>query len=78
MQEESIVREIEITDGNQVHKASYFVEFDVLHASIGDKVISLAMGVEKSEEAVRRLLVGHTQTKAWRERMAETWRRRLD
>ena len=74
MQEEGIIREIEISDGSKTHKASYFVEHGVLHASVGDKVVRLAVGAHASEEAVRRLLLGHIQTKAWRQRMAERWR----
>jgi hypothetical protein len=74
MQEESIVREIEISDGRQIHKASYFVESGVLHARIGEKTVSLAVfGGETSDEAVRRLLLGQVQTRAWRQRMAARW-----
>ncbi|QDZ11590.1 hypothetical protein [Devosia ginsengisoli] len=73
MQEESIVRDIEISDGRQVHKASYYVENGMLHARIGGKMISLVTGAETSDEAVRRLLSGHIQTKAWRQRLAERW-----
>lgn len=75
MQEESIVRELEVSDGSQAHKATYYVENSVLHARIGEKMISLTIAGEASDEAVRRLLVGHMQTKAWRQRFAEKWRR---
>ena len=75
---ESIVRDIEISVGQQVHKASYFVELGVLHANIGDKVIRLSVGTDTSDEAVRRLLIGHIQTKEWRRRMSEKWTKRPD
>ncbi|MCR6671999.1 hypothetical protein [Devosia ginsengisoli] len=77
MQEKSIVRELEVSDGLEAHKASYYVENGVLHAWIGEKMISLTMGVDASDEAVRRLLVGHIQTKAWRQRFADRWAGRL-
>lgn len=76
--QESVVRDIEISDGDQVHKASYFVELGMLHANIGDRLIRLSVGVDTSDEAVRRLLLGHIQTKEWRRRMAEKWTRRPD
>lgn len=73
MQEESIVREVEVSDGSQTHNARYYVERGVLHARIGDRMISLAVGTQTSDEAVRRLLAGHIQTRAWRRRLAARW-----
>lgn len=73
MQEESIVREVEISDGSQTYSARYYVERGVLHARIGDRMISLTVGAQTSDEAVRRLLAGHIQTKTWRKRLAARW-----
>ena len=53
MQEESIVRDIEISDGRQVHKASYYVENGMLHARIGGKMISLGTGAETARVVER-------------------------
>ena len=76
--QESIVRDIDLSDGEQVYRASYFIEFGVLHANIGGKVIRISAGTDPSDEAVRRLLLGHIQTRAGRRRMSEKWTKRPD
>ena len=76
--QESIVRDLEISDGEQVHKASYFVELGMLHANIGGKIIRMSVGADTSDEAVRRLLLGHIQTREWRRRMSQKWIKRTD
>lgn len=75
MRQESVVQEVAIVDGGEIHKASYFVENGILHANVGGKIIRLHVDADQSEETVRRLLLGHVQTKAWRQRMAERWRK---
>ncbi|MDB5527417.1 MAG: hypothetical protein JWR51_520 [Devosia sp.] len=75
MDEENIVRDLEVSDSTRTLKASYFVEHGVLHASIEGRVFRLPVGDDTSADAVHRLLVGNLQTRAWRKRMATHWRR---
>ncbi|MNW15541.1 hypothetical protein D3C71_2140760 [compost metagenome] len=50
----------------------------MLHANIGGKVIRMSVGTDTSDEAVRRLLLGHIQTREWRRRMSQKWIKRTD
>lgn len=76
MRQENVVQEVAIVDGGKTHKASYFVEYGILHANLGGRIVRLSIDTDQSEETVRRLLLGHIQTKAWKQRMAERWTKR--
>ncbi|MHA6692729.1 hypothetical protein [Devosia sp. A449] len=71
MQEEHIVRDLEVLDGSRTIKATYFVETGTIHARIDGRTLMLSVGVDTPEDTVRRLVLGQIQTRHWRERVAE-------
>jgi 2-polyprenyl-6-methoxyphenol hydroxylase-like FAD-dependent oxidoreductase len=76
MQDEHIVRDLQVLDGERTVKARYFVESGMIHANIDGRTMRLPVGADGSEETVRRLVLGQIQVRTWRDRMLERWRRR--
>ncbi len=70
MQDEHIVRDLHVTDGERSIKASYFVEAGVIHAHFDGRTLMLPVGSDNTQDAVRRLLLGHLKIEGWRERFA--------
>ena len=75
MQNEHIVRDMEVSDGGRHYKASYFVEHGILHTNIDGRMLSMPVGSDDPEQAVKRLLLGHAQMKTWRQRFRDRWSR---
>jgi hypothetical protein len=73
MQDEYIVRDLSISDGSCIIKASYFVEAGILHASVDGRNLISPVGDDGSKETVRRLIAGRIQTRKWRERATAHW-----
>ncbi|MHA6693001.1 hypothetical protein [Devosia sp. A449] len=71
MQDEHIVRDLQVVDGGQTIKATYFIEAGTIHARIEGRSLVLPVGADTSEDTVRRLVLGQIQTRHWRERLAE-------
>jgi hypothetical protein len=73
MRDENIVRDLYVSDGDRAIKATYFVEAGILHASIEGRRLVLPVCADGSEETIRRLVIGQTHLRNWRERTAERW-----
>lgn len=56
MQQEHVVRSIEIAIGDRVHKGSYYIERGMIHASVGGRTIRCRAGDDDSDEAMQTLL----------------------
>jgi len=56
---EGVVRSVEIELDGEVHRASYFVEYNVIHASIGERVVAAPVAMAPAAETVKALLLGH-------------------
>ncbi len=76
MQDEHIVRDLQVLDRGRIIKASYFVESGMIHANIDGRIMRLPAGADGSEETVRRLVLGQLHLRTWRERILDRWRRR--
>lgn len=76
MQDENIVRDLQVLHGNRTVKASYFVEAGMIHANIDGRTLRLPIAADGSEETVRRLVLGQIHLRTWRERVLDHWRRR--
>jgi hypothetical protein len=67
MQNEKIVRDLYVSDGNRTIKASYFVVSGIVHAHIDRRILTLPVGSDGSEDGLRRLVIGQTHMRNWRE-----------
>lgn len=53
MQNEYIVRDLYVSDGNRTIKASYFVDSGSIHARVNGRNLTLPVGDDDSEEGLR-------------------------
>lgn len=74
MEQKSQVLEVEVEHQGEIHRASYFVEGEVVHARIGGKVLRSPLGGGDAAEKVRALLTGHLLLQSRKARNAEIWR----
>lgn len=54
----SIVQTVEVTHGGDTYSASYFVEQDIIHARIGERILLSPVGGTRPSETVKALLTG--------------------
>lgn len=74
MEQKSQVLEVEVEHQGQIHRASYFVEGDVVHARIGGKVLRSPLGSGNAADTVRTLLAGHLLLQTRKTQNAKLWR----
>ena len=54
------VYDIEVRDGcGNAHRASFFIEYNIVHVAIDGRMLTVAVGNESPEIAAQRLLAGH-------------------
>ena len=70
---EGVVRRVEIKFEGEVHRASYFVEYNVIHASIGERVVSAPVGNGPAADTVKALLLGHLLQQSRKMSSARRW-----
>ena len=73
MQNENVVRDLEVSDGDRSLKVAYFIESGMIHANIDGRTIRVRVGADGSEETVKRLVLGQLHIKSWRERLLDRW-----
>lgn len=59
MLQRSTVLEVEVEHLGTVHRATYFVEGDIIHAFVGGKLLMSPLGTGNPADRVRSLLTGH-------------------
>lgn len=59
MERHSQVLEVQIEQNGSAHSASYFVEGDIIHASIGGRVVAVPVGPRSAADTVKSLLSGY-------------------
>lgn len=59
MEQQSQVFTTEVEFEGQIHSASYYVENDIIHASIGGRLLSVPLNGPSAKRAVQALLQGH-------------------
>ena len=72
-QRQSVVLEVEVEFEGQTHRATYFVEGDVVHARVGGRVLVSPLGGGDAEAKVRTLLLGHLQLETRKTRQSARW-----
>jgi hypothetical protein len=77
MQQRSIVLEAEVRHAGQTHKAAYYVEGDVVHARVGNRVLVAPLSGGEADDRVKSLLLGHLISESRRAGHAARWRERL-
>jgi hypothetical protein len=73
---EGVVQSVEIRFEGEVHRASYFVEYNVIHASIGGRVIATPVGNGPVADTVKALLLGQLLQRSRKMTSARLWLRR--
>ena len=69
----SLVRDIEIEHEGVSHRATYFIEHGIIHARIGERLLSVPLSIGDPDATVANLLRGHLAQSARRERQASRW-----
>ena len=70
---QSVVLDVDVEHEGQTHRATYFVENDVVHARVGGKVLLSPLGGGDAQEKVRTLLLGHLLLETRKARQAMSW-----
>lgn len=70
---QSVVLDVDVEHEGQTHRATYFVEGDVVHARVGGRVLASRLGGSDAQEKVRTLLMGHLLIEARKARQAISW-----
>ena len=70
---QSVVLDLDVEHEGQTHRATYFVENDVVHARVGGKVLLSPLGGGDAQEKVRTLLLGHLLLETRKARQAMSW-----
>ena len=73
MEQQSVVRDVEVRHDGHTYEARYYVENDVIHARIGDRVLSCPLGVGEASGTVKALLTAHLLEQRRKTDMAESW-----
>lgn len=71
---QSVVLDVAVEHEGQTHKATYFVEGDVVHAQVGGRVLASPLGGGDAQQKVRTLLLGHLLLESRKARQAASWR----
>ena len=56
---QSIVQTVQVTHGGDTYSANYFVEQNIIHARIGERVLLSPVGETRPSDTVKALLTGH-------------------
>lgn len=78
MDGENVVREVVVSEGGVLHKATYFVENGIVHARIDEKTLLVQAGRTGAEDIVRALLVEHLTEQRLRRSTKEAWARLIE
>lgn len=70
---ERLVQTVEVCSGGVVHRASYFIENNIIHARIGDHSISTPLGNVPAGDTVKALLTEHLVQRRRLTHQAERW-----
>jgi hypothetical protein len=73
MERNSQVLEVEIEYGGAPHRASYFVEDDTIHASIGGRMLSIPRGPRSAADTVKAVLSGYLLQQSRKRRQVDHW-----
>jgi hypothetical protein len=69
----SVVLDVDVEYEGQMHRATYFVEGDVVHARVGGRVLISPLAGGDAQEKVRTLMMGHLLIGTRRARQATSW-----
>jgi hypothetical protein len=75
MERQSQVLEVQVEHDGSIHRVSYFVENDTIHASICGRMLAVPAGPRSASDTVKSLLLGYLTQRSRRLRHAEHWRR---
>jgi hypothetical protein len=70
---QSIVQTVEVTHGGDTYSANYFVEQDIIHARIGERILLSPVGKTRPSETVKALLSGHLQQRSRKMGQIRRW-----
>ncbi len=73
MDQEHLVQDISVQMGQEIYKATYFVEGGTIHANIAGQTWRLPLGQVPAEQAVRSLLIEKLRRHNFRQAMAHKW-----
>jgi hypothetical protein len=73
MERNSQVLEVEVEYGGTPHRASYFVEDNTIHASIGGRLLSIPRGPRSAADTVKTVLSGYLLQQSRKLRHVGRW-----
>jgi hypothetical protein len=73
MERESVVLEVEVQHEGNTYRASYFVEGETIHASVGGRMLVAPLASKPAADTVRTLLTGHLVQQSRKIRHSSLW-----
>ncbi|ODT69209.1 MAG: hypothetical protein ABS75_17635 [Pelagibacterium sp. SCN 63-23] len=73
MERDGLVQDVEVHLDGEIHRATYFVEGDIIHAQLGEQTYLLPLGRQPAAEMVRSLMREKLRRTGFRQALARKW-----